>query len=96
VGLAALLAGHDARTVVAMGWSGVKNGELLKRAGSAFDAFVTMDRHLQNQQNLASLPFGVLLIRAPSNRLRDLVPLLPSILAALPKLRPGELTVVGG
>jgi hypothetical protein len=96
VGLAALLAGHDARTVVGMGWSGVKNGELLKRAASAFDAFVTMDRNLQNRQNLASLPFGVLLIRAPSNRLRDLVPLLPSILAALLKLRPGELTVVSG
>jgi predicted nuclease of predicted toxin-antitoxin system len=96
IGLASLLAGHDARTVVGMGWSGIKNGELLKRAASVFDAFVTMDRNLQNQQNLASLPFGVLLIRAPSNRLRDLLPMVPMILAALPKLRPGELTVVGG
>lgn len=96
VGLASLLAGHDARTVVGMGWSGVTNGELLERAASAFDAFVTMDQNLQKQQNLASLPFGVLLIRAPSNRLRDLVPLLPSILEALPKLRPGQLTILGG
>ena len=94
--LAALLAGHEARTVASMGWSGVKNGELLKRAGPAFDAFVTMDRNLQNQQNLTSLSFGVLLVRAPTNRLRDLVPLLPTILAALPTLRPGHVTVVGG
>ena len=95
VGLAALLPGHDVKTVTGMGWSGVKNGELLRRAAGHFEAFVTMDRNLEFQQNLGHLPFGILLIRAPSNRLKDVVPLIPSILALLPSTAPGRVTRVG-
>jgi hypothetical protein len=97
VGLAPLLIGHEAETVTGMGWTGVQNGELLRRtAGAGFVGLLTMDRNLQFQQNLSLLPFGVLLVRAPSNRLRDVTPLLPAILTAIPKLEPGQLTVVGG
>ncbi len=94
-GLAALLPGHDVRTVTGMGWSGVKNGELLRRTAGQFDAFLTMDRNLEFQQNLGALSFGILLVRAPSNRLRDVQPLIPDILAALPALTPGKVTRVG-
>ena len=38
-----------------MGWSGTKNGKVLALAGAAFDAFVTVDKNLPHQQNLASL-----------------------------------------
>jgi len=91
----ALLPGHDVRTVTGMGWSGVKNGELLRRTAGQFDAFVTMDRNLEFQQNLPLLSFGILLVRAASNRLRDVQPHVPTILAALPLLAPGEITRVG-
>lgn len=46
------LIGHDVLTVPEMGWRGVKNGELLRRAKNSFDVFVTIDQGLQYQQNL--------------------------------------------
>jgi hypothetical protein len=79
-----------------LGWSGITNGELLRRAAGHFDAFVTMDRKLSSEQNVGTLPFGVVLVRAPSNRLRDLAPLIPHIQAVLAAVRPGQLLQVGG
>jgi len=37
----------------------------------AQDVLVTMDRNLEFQQNLSALPFGVILVRAPSNRMLE-------------------------
>ncbi|MEO8138897.1 MAG: hypothetical protein ABI742_04570 [Gemmatimonadota bacterium] len=95
IGLAALLPGHTVDTVAGMGWVGVKNGELLRRISGQFDAFLTMDRNLEFQQNLPRMPFGIILVRAPSNRLADIVPLTPDILSALLSVRPGQVTRVG-
>ena len=78
-----------------MGWAGVENGDLLRNASGHTDAFVTMDRKLERQQNLAVLPFGVVLIVARSNRVQDLLPLIPVILAALDRIQPGRLEQVG-
>lgn len=86
----------QASTVAGEGWTGVTNGELLRRASGHIDALLTMDRNLQHQQNLAELPFGVILIRAPSNRIVHLRPLIPALLEALQALSPGDLRVVGG
>jgi hypothetical protein len=36
-----------------IGWSGVKNGELLRRAAGVCDVFVTLDRSLQHQQKIS-------------------------------------------
>jgi hypothetical protein len=93
--LAAELVGHDARTVGQMGWAGIKNGELLLRMRGEFQGLLTMDRNLQRQQNLSALPFGVVLVRAPSNRLNHLRPLVPAIMEALSTLAPGEHRTVG-
>jgi hypothetical protein len=54
-----------------------------------------MDRSLEFQQNLAALPFGILLVGAASNRMVDLLPLVPTILEALASIRPGEIRRVG-
>jgi hypothetical protein len=83
-------------TVAGLGWEGILNGELLARAAGRFDALVTMDRNLQFQQPLGRQPFGVVLVGAPSNRMRHLRPLVPALLAALDGLGPGELRRVGG
>ena len=93
--LAPLLSGHDVRTVGQQGWSGIKNGELLRRAGLEFQAFVTMDRNLEFQQNIPALALGVLLVRAPSNRMIHLQPLVPAILQELQQIAPGKLRHVG-
>jgi hypothetical protein len=89
------LPGHDARTVQQMGWSGISNGKLLSLMRGQFDAFITVDSNLAYQQNLSALPVAVVVLRAPSNKIEDLRPLLPRLLATLAVLKPGQLLVVG-
>jgi hypothetical protein len=93
--LAGLLTGHDVDTVAGRGWSGVQNGELLKRASLEYDAFLTMDRHLPDQNRIDQLPFAVILVMAPTNRVAHLQPLVPAILGAVVSARPGTLSVIG-
>jgi len=78
-----------------MGWASKRNGELLRLAESEFDAFVTVDRKLPHQQKLSAFRIAAIVLAAPSNRLLDLQPLIPKVLEALPKAKPGEATVVG-
>ena len=81
-------------TVTERGWSGKKNGELLRAAQREFDALVTMDRNMEHQQNLGSVDLGVVLILAKSNRRRDVEPAMPEVNRALHRVRAGELTRV--
>lgn len=53
------LPGHDVRTVQEMGWSSLRNGELLARSVNQFEVFLTADQNLRYQQNLAALPVAV-------------------------------------
>jgi len=54
-----------------------------------------MDQNLPHQQNLAAIGMAVVLVRATSNRLVDLRPLVPAILAAVAVVRAGEVRRVG-
>ena len=56
-----------------------------------YDALVTMDASLEFQENISTPPFGVALIRAPSNRMVHLQPLVPAILEAIAATKPGQL-----
>jgi hypothetical protein len=49
-----------------------------------------------HQQNVKGLPFGVVVLIARTNRLGDLLPLVPEILIALENVRPGQTQQVGG
>ena len=46
------LVGHEVRTVQEQGWSGVENGELLRRAAGSFAAFLTVDKYIERTQKL--------------------------------------------
>jgi hypothetical protein len=87
VDLATELRGHTVDTVAGRGWAGIKNRELLRRMRGYYDVLVTMDRNIEFQQRIAVLPFGIVLVRAPSNRIQDLRPLAPSILAVSSRSR---------
>jgi predicted nuclease of predicted toxin-antitoxin system len=94
--LKAALTNVGAASVHELGWSGIKNGELLRRTAEAgFTVFLTMDRSLPFQQNLRQRPFGVLVLRAPTSRLSDPLPLVPGVLAAIATLQPGEVREIG-
>lgn len=84
------LTGHEVRTVPKSGWAGIKNGELLTLAEKEFDVFITVDRNLSFQQDLPKFNIAVLVLHAISNRLADLRPLAPKILAILPTLTSGK------
>jgi hypothetical protein len=88
------LQGHDVKTARQMGWSTIQNGELLALAATAFDVFVTVDRKLPAQQNLSQLSIAVVVVRARTNRLADLRPLVPDLLLVLPRAKPGAATIV--
>ena len=93
--LASELTGHDVLTVQGLGWAGIKNTELLQRAEGTVDALLTMDRNIERQQKLDRLSFGVVVIRARSNRIDDLRPLVGILLTTLRTLKPGMLQHVG-
>jgi hypothetical protein len=72
----------------------LNNGELLARAKASFDAFVTVDRNLAYQQNVASTSVAIIVLKAKSNRLADLRPLVDPLHAALRLARAGQVTLV--
>jgi predicted nuclease of predicted toxin-antitoxin system len=87
---------HVVHTVPELGWSGLKNGELLALAEAQFDVFVTADQNLQFQQNLAGRKISVLVLVAGNIRLETLSALVPAAEAALATVRPGEVVSVDG
>jgi hypothetical protein len=84
----------DARTVPQMGWAGIKNGQLLALAQERFDAFVTVDRNLSYQQNLSNVTLVIVVLRAVSNRLPDLIPCARKARPLLAEAKAGSVVVV--
>ena len=70
-------------TVPERGWGGIKNGRLLRLAAAEFDVLLTMDRGMEHQQNLSGVDLCLIVLSAVSNDIDDLLPLAPSINAAL-------------
>lgn len=87
---------HNVATVPERGWSGLLNGDLLRAADAEFDALVTLDRGIAYQQDLTGLSLRLVVLRSGSNKYEDLLPLVPSIQAALGRARPGEILQVVG
>ncbi len=89
------LVGHEVKSARQMGWSSIKNGELLALAADKFDAFLTVDRNLSFQQNVVAFDIAIIVLRAKTNRLGELKSLLPSLLNALASAKSGTVTFVG-
>jgi predicted nuclease of predicted toxin-antitoxin system len=92
--LALELAEHETQTVQRRGWSGLANGELLRRAGKEFDVLLTGDQNLEFQQSRAALSIAVIVLVAVNNRIDTLRPLIPKVRAVLKTIRPGQLVRV--
>jgi predicted nuclease of predicted toxin-antitoxin system len=91
--LAKLLPEHQVQTVRQMNWLGLSNGRLLNAAGD-FDLFITVDKNLVKQQQLAGRRLAVIVLRVRSNKIEDISPLMPQIIALLADLKPGTVTLV--
>jgi hypothetical protein len=85
----------DVTTVQALGWAGMKNGVLLQAARAAgYHVLVTVDRRLEYQQNIAASGLALVVLRARSTRMVDLLPLVPSLVVSIPVAKTGEVTHV--
>jgi len=82
------LAGCKVRTAQEMGWGQLKNGDLLRAAEAHFDVFVTSDKRLKYQQNLAGRKLAILVV--PTNDWTVLRAMTDTVLAAVRKLSSGE------
>jgi predicted nuclease of predicted toxin-antitoxin system len=81
---------HSAWTARERGWNRLPDGPLLDVIEGEIDALVTVDRSLRFQQRLTGRPFAVIVLRAKSNELGALRPLVPALLQALADVKPGE------
>ena len=90
------MAGHEVETVTHMGWAGIKNGRLLRLAAESgsFDVFLTVDKNLPGQNELAGLPFAVVVLRVASNKIVDMRPLLPEFLRRVGEFEAGHVYVL--
>lgn len=79
-----------------MKWGDLDNGDLLDAMEGVFEALVTVDKRLPKQQHIRGRSFRVVVLRARSNRLADLLPLVPALLEALGALEAGGIREVGG
>jgi len=93
--LSRYLQDHDVTCVAERGWAGVKNGQLLTRAAAEVDCLVTVDQGLPFQHDLSRFDIAIVIIRAKSNRLQDLIPLIPDIDIALKGTQRGSITHIG-
>jgi hypothetical protein len=82
--------GHQIWTTRDRGWNILDDGRLLMAMTGEIDVLITMDRNMRFQQQFQVRPFGAIVLRARSNRLPDLLPLVPELLRALPKVKPSQ------
>lgn len=78
----------DISTVQELGWAGIRNGELLRRADTQFDVLVTADQNLRYQQNLSGRKLAILVL--PSNQVPVVTRLLLNIETAITTLQPAS------
>jgi hypothetical protein len=62
--------------------------------GLAVRHLLTVDRNLSFQQNLVGQALAVVVLRARTNRLADLLPLVPEVLSRLPGAQLGAVTTI--
>ena len=95
-GFAAMLGDNfEVKTVARLGWAGRTDDEILARMQVIPSAvLVTMDRGIRwtHPRRIGSV--RVVLMHARTNHLIDVVELLPDVVAAIKRARPGRVEVV--
>ncbi|CAN5548587.1 hypothetical protein BH11ARM1_BH11ARM1_15790 [soil metagenome] len=93
--LADHIIGHEAIHVHALGWKGLKNGQLLKQAdASGFACFLTADKNLRYQQSLEDRKFFVVILDIHPNVLENQIACLSDVYPLLDSLKPSEVAVI--
>jgi hypothetical protein len=83
---------HQVETVQDLSLTGMANGALLARLEGNSDVFVTADKNLRYQQNLAGRSLAI--VELPTNRLPVLGTMTAEIVSAVTSASPGSYTQV--
>jgi hypothetical protein len=86
--------GHECETVRRAGYGAKKNGELLSLMEGRWDVLLTNDRNIKYQQNMGGRNVSILILCAKSNRIQELLPLMPACAQALLSVLPGTVTEI--
>ncbi len=95
VRLARHLSGHTVSTVGREGFSGLKNGRLLRAMEGSWDVLLTTDKAIPSQQFIGRYQMGLLIVRAFSNDWPTLALFIPEMRRVLPFIQPGTVTWIG-
>jgi hypothetical protein len=84
---------HEAHSADA-GFKGAKNGKLLRRAQEAgYQVLITGDQGLLRQRPSGGT-LSIILVRAKTNQLEDLLPIVDVVLGTLATIGPGQTVTV--
>jgi hypothetical protein len=86
--LRAHLADHEIATAYDKGWSDLQNGDLLLAAEREFASFITTDKNLRYQQNLAGRSLAIQVL--PTTSWPQLQQHIPEIARAVAALKSGD------
>ena len=87
--------GHDVFTARFLGLSELEDSGLLEAIEGKFDVLVTCDRSIPWQNQFRGRNVAVIILRARTNKLVDLVTVVPALLKALSSVERGEILEVG-
>jgi len=77
-----------------MGWAGLANGDLLKKAEKNFDVLITGDRNLSFQQDTLNFNIAVIVLHAKTTKLDDTLALIDKVLTILKTITKGDVVDV--
>ena|ERR1700722_10856207 len=87
--------GHEVASTAEMGWKGIKNGELMRRAVDAgFDVFLTTDKNIRHQQNISKYQISVIVFDVFRNKVEELQKKLPEMYELPSSIEKGKLFIL--
>ncbi|MGD0427743.1 MAG: hypothetical protein ABSC10_13565 [Candidatus Acidiferrales bacterium] len=78
-----------------LGWQASEMGSFSLAERQKYEIFLTMDKGVAYEHNLRGLSLAVIILRATSNPLADLLPCVPDCLKRMKSIKPGEVVRVG-
>ena len=82
------LSSHAVATAQEMGWGGLKNGDLLRKAEGRFEVFISTDQNLKYQQQVLGRKLAILVL--PTNDWPTIRSKGAEISAKVGMLKPGD------
>jgi len=89
------IGGHDVVTSHYLGLSQLEDAALLDAIDGKYDAMITCNRSIPWQHRFAGRSIAIVVLCAQSNKLNDLVRLVPNLLRRLKHLKSGEVVEIG-